>query len=61
MMKLADETRLKLGEFKERGSEQRATGTLFPEVPILSNEKQDWVKLSDEEKGRAKTEFKRGK
>ena len=59
MMELADETRLKLGEFMVRGSEQRATGTLFPEVPILSNQQQDWVKLSDEEKGRAKTEFKR--
>lgn len=58
MMQLAEETRLKLGEFMERGVEQRATGTLFPEVPILSNEKQNWMQLSDAEKGRAKTEFK---
>lgn len=58
MMALADATRLTLGEFMQRGSEQRPTGTLFPEVPILSNQNQDWVMLSDEEKGRAKTEFK---
>eukprot|EP00752_Nemacystus_decipiens_P017136 g15351.t1 len=54
---LAGQARTKLGEFGQRGSEQRPTGTLFPEVPILSNMAQDWVKLSDEEKGRAKTEF----
>ena len=58
MMALADETRLKLGEFGVRGSEQRPTGTLFPEVPILSNQAQDWDSLSDAEKGWAKTEFK---
>ncbi|MBK1825564.1 sulfatase family protein [Haloferula rosea] len=58
MMALAEATREKLGEFMQRGSEQRPTGTLFPEVPILSNEQQDWVKLSDKEKGRGKSEFK---
>ena len=57
MMALAEKTRLKLGEFGERGSEQRPTGTLFPEVPIMSNER-DWDSLSDAEKGRGKTEFK---
>jgi len=58
MMALAGEIRLKLGEFGVRGSQQRLTGTLFPEVPILSNQAQDWNALSDAEKGRAKTEFK---
>ena len=58
MMTLAQETRLKLGEFRARGSEQRPTGTLFPEVPIMSNQAQDWDVLSDAKKGRAKTEFK---
>jgi arylsulfatase A-like enzyme len=58
MMALAEKTRLKLGEFMERGSEQRPTGTLFPEVPILSNQNQDWVKLSDAEKDRGKTQFR---
>ena len=58
MMKLAKETRKKLGEFGIRGSEQRPTGTLFPEVPLLTNQAQDWDKLSDEEKGRGKSEFK---
>ena len=61
MMELAEKTRLKLGECGERGSEQRPTGTLFPEVPILSNEAQDWARLSDEKKGRGKSEFKGGK
>lgn len=60
MMALAEETRLKLGEFGQRGSEQRPTGTLFPEVPILSNQGQNWDPLSDAEKGRGKTEFKKG-
>jgi len=58
MMALADETRLKLGEFGMRGSQQRPTGTLFPEVPTLSNQAQDWDSLSDAEKGRAKAEFR---
>jgi arylsulfatase A-like enzyme len=57
MMALAEQTRLKLGEFGEHGSEQRATGTLFPEVPIIGNHVLYWDKLSDEEKGPAKTEF----
>ena len=58
MMRLAEDTRFKLGEFGERGSEQRPTGTLFPEVPILSNQAQDWNPLPDAQKGRGKTEFK---
>ncbi|MCL4124916.1 UNVERIFIED_CONTAM: hypothetical protein GTU68_064625 [Idotea baltica] len=55
---LAEQTRLKLGEFGVRGSQQRPSGTLFPEVPILSNQAQDWDPLSDKEKGRGKSEFK---
>jgi hypothetical protein len=49
---------LELGEFGVRGSQQRPTGTLFPEVPILSNQAQDWDSLSDAEKGRGMIEFK---
>ena len=60
MMALAEQTREELGEYMKRGSEQRATGTLFLEVPILSNHTTDWANLSDAEKGRAKTEFPRG-
>ena len=58
MIALAEATREKLGEYMERGSEQRPTGTLFPEVPILSNHLTEWKKLSAAEKGRAATEFK---
>lgn len=61
MLALAESTREKLGEFMKRGSEQRPTGTLFPEVPVLSNQEQNWVPLSDEEKGRGKSEFKKGR
>ena len=58
MTKLGEATRSKLGEFGERGSEQRPTGTLFPEVPILSNQAQDWDPLPDAIKGSGKSEFK---
>lgn len=61
MMELAEKTRPKLGEYMQRGSEQRPTGSLFPEVPVVSNHVTDWRKLSDKEKGRAKTEFKGAK
>ncbi len=61
MLALAEETRAKLGEYMERGSEQRPTGTLFPEVPIISNHITEWLKLTDQEKGRAKTEFTGGR
>ena len=57
MTALAESTRERLGEYMQRGSEQRPTGTLFPEVPIVSNQQQDWSKLSAAEKGRALTEF----
>ena len=58
MMELGEATRSKLGEFGHRGSQQRPTGTLFPDVPILSNQAQDWDSLSDAKKGRGKSEFK---
>ena len=58
MMAVAEAARLKLGEFGARGSEQRPTGSLFPEVPVVGNHMLHWGKLSDAEKGRAKTEFK---
>ncbi|MGJ8639216.1 MAG: sulfatase family protein [Opitutaceae bacterium] len=60
MIALVEEARSKLGEYMERGSEQRPTGTLFPEVPILSNHATEWTKLSAAEKGRAATEFTGG-
>ncbi len=45
LMKLAETTRGKLGEFMQRGTSQRPTGSLFPNVPVISHEK-DWGKLS---------------
>ena len=38
---LAESTRRELGEFLQRGEGQRPTGSLFPEVPVISHEK-DW-------------------
>ena len=43
-MQLADATRMELGEFMQRGASQRPTGTLFPNVPVISHEK-DWDTL----------------
>jgi arylsulfatase A-like enzyme len=41
MMELADSVREGLGEFMQRGSSQRPTGSLFPDGPVISHEK-DW-------------------
>ena len=57
---LRSQMQTKLGEHMQRGPEQRATGTLFPEVPVRGN-LTDWEKLTDKERGRAKSEFIVGK
>ncbi|TWT89143.1 hypothetical protein Pla100_57120 [Neorhodopirellula pilleata] len=41
MMKLAALARQDLGEFMHRGKSQRPTGSLFPDAPVISHEK-DW-------------------
>ncbi len=41
MTKLADSVREDLGEFMQRGKSQRPTGSLFPNSPVISHEK-DW-------------------
>jgi arylsulfatase A-like enzyme len=41
MSKLAESTRRELGEYMQRGSEQRRTGSVVPGAPIISHEK-DW-------------------
>ena len=41
LMKLADDVRRNLGEFMHRGRFQRPTGTLFPDGPVISHQK-DW-------------------
>ena len=60
LVALAEKTRPLLGEYMERGSEQRPTGSLFPEVPVISHSR-DWEKLSREERGRGHSEFKGGR
>jgi arylsulfatase A-like enzyme len=41
MMELAESVRQNLGEFMQRGRSQRPTGSLFPDGPVISHEK-DW-------------------
>jgi len=41
---MAKTTREELGEYNNRGSGQRPTGTLFPDVPVVSHPR-DWKKL----------------
>ncbi|MDB2687380.1 sulfatase [Mariniblastus sp.] len=60
LSQLRSQMQSKLGEHMQRGSEQRATGTLFPEVPIRGN-LTDWEKLTSKEKGKAKSQFKSDK
>ncbi len=57
LLSLADQARYRLGEYNQRGTEQRPSGTLFPKVPVIGNPK-DWEKLTDTEKGKGKSEFK---
>ena len=56
ILKLVDPTRASLGEYPTRGSDQRATGSLFPGVPVLSHTR-DWDALPDAIKGKANTSF----
>jgi arylsulfatase A-like enzyme len=41
LMNLAEAARKDLGEFMQRGAEQRPTGSVFPDGPVISHEK-DW-------------------
>lgn len=41
LMDVADSARENLGEFMQRGKGQRATGSVFPDGPVISHEK-DW-------------------
>ena len=46
MVKMAITAREKLGEYNKRGIEQRPTGTLFPDVPVMSHSR-DWELLPE--------------
>ena len=41
MLELASSARKDLGEFMQPGTEQRPTGSIFPDGPVISHEK-DW-------------------
>lgn len=55
LLAIAEEARKELGEFNKRGSGQRPTGSLFPEVPVISHPR-DWDKLPESVKEKAKRE-----
>lgn len=57
LVKLAEQARQELGEYGQRGSEQRATGSLFPNVPIVTN-MSDWNALPKSKKQEALSQFK---
>ena len=44
MTDIANSARQELGEFMQRGTSQRPTGSLFPDIPVISHEK-DWGTL----------------
>lgn len=44
LLDVAEAVRKDLGEFMQRGRQQRPTGSLFPDVPVISHEK-DWKTL----------------
>ncbi|MEI6865743.1 sulfatase-like hydrolase/transferase [Flavicella sp.] len=46
LLKIADDAREELGEYMQRGSGQRPTGTLFPDAPVISHPR-DWEKLPE--------------
>jgi len=56
LTKLAEEGINKLGEYQKRGTEQRATGTLYPDIPIVVNTT-DWEKIPYEKKKEAVDNF----
>jgi arylsulfatase A-like enzyme len=45
ILQLATKTRSELGEYGQRGDGQRPTGSVFPEIPVISHEK-DWGRVS---------------
>ena len=45
MLILAENARQELGEYGQRGSGQRATGSAISNAPIVTNEQQDWEKV----------------
>ena len=44
MLKMAEQARGELGEYMERGEGQRPTGSIFPDGPVISHEK-DWGRI----------------
>ncbi|MGJ8743549.1 sulfatase-like hydrolase/transferase [Polaribacter sp.] len=53
LLRIAKNARKELGEFNKRGKGQRSTGTLFPEVPIISHPR-DWENLPESIKEKTK-------
>jgi len=56
LSKLADDARLRLGEHKKHGSEQRPTGSIYPDVPVVVT-KHHWLEIPYEQKKPAVDNF----
>ena len=57
MLSMADETRQELGEFMQRGSGQRPTGSVIVDGPVISHEK-DWDSVDLETRAAIKAEHR---
>lgn len=55
LTELAESTRLLLGEYGQRGSAQRATGSIYPDSPVISHSR-DWASVPDSIKSALKQE-----
>ena len=58
LMDVADSARESLGEFMQRGKGQRATGSVFPDGPVISHEK-DWGSIDRDTKAAISLERKK--
>lgn len=55
---LAKQTRRELGEFMRPGASQRATGSIYPNAPVISHPK-DWERVPNELKAKLEVERQR--
>lgn len=55
LTQLAEKAQMDLGEFMQRGTSQRPTGSLFPNVPVISHER-DWGTIDSQKASDIATE-----
>ena len=57
MLKMAEEARQKLGDYNDRGDEQRAVGSVVDDAPIVGNHKTDWEKVDEAVRAKIQAEW----